>query len=317
MCMEDLDTFTYSVSTWAPFRDRETAARIRAIKKKDITLHDNPNFKIEIVGDDDFAFRRVWDIFCRIRQSDEQDNRLVLILPQPHPQYRKVAYLINKFRVDCRNLYTFNMDEWADEDGNTAPATWPNGFMYAMKNNFFARIDPDLRPPEDHIQGPTNRNINDYGKMMKDLGGVDVCYGGIGWSGHIAFVEPGSSEFAGTFEEWKEMGSRIVTISPFTIAQSCLDADFGMSGDWTWIPPRAATIGPKEILSARLRSSWNSFTVGSTDISWQRFTVRFAAHGPITNEVPATILQIGPTEMFISETVAEDIVPDPERSFYG
>jgi glucosamine-6-phosphate deaminase len=315
--MSDQEGFRYGVSKWAPFQDRDVAERVRNIKKEDLTKHSNPDFNIEIVKDDEYAFRRVYDIFSRIKQSDDEDKRLVLILPQPHPQYIKVAYLINKFQVNCRNLYTFNMDEWADEDGNTAPETWPKGFMYAMKNNFYKNIEEHLRPPEDHIKGPTSENINDYGKMMEELGGVDVCYGGIGWSGHIAFVEPGSPEFEGTFEEWKEMGTRIVTLSPFTIAQSCLDADFGMSGDWSWIPPKAATIGPKEILGARLRSSWNSFRVGGTDISWQRFSVRFAAHGPITNKVPSTILQIGPTEMYISETVAQDIAPDPSRSFYA
>ena len=315
--MSNLDSFSYGVSKWAPFRDREVGERIRKIKREDITKHENPDFNIEVVPDDDFAFRRVNDIFARIKQSDDENKQLVLILPQPHPQYIKVADLINKFRVNCRNLYTFNMDEWADENGNTAPETWPNGFMYAMKNNFFKNVDPDLRPPEDHIQGPTSHNVEHYGKMMEDLGGVDVCYGGIGWSGHVAFVEPGSPEFEGSLEEWKEMGTRIVTLSPFTIAQSCMDTDYGMSGDWTWIPPKAVTIGPKEILGARLRSSWNSFTMAGTDISWQRFTVRFAAHGPITNKVPSTILQIGPTNMYISETVAADIKSDPERSFYA
>lgn len=38
------------------------------------------------------------------------------------------------------------------------------------------------------------------------------------------------------------MGPRIVTLSPITIAQECLDP----SGDWLNIPPRAVTIGPKE-----------------------------------------------------------------------
>ena len=36
-----------------------------------------------------------------------------------------------------------------------------------------------------------------------------------------------------------------------------------------------------EVLGARLRNSWNHFTLGSTNISWQRFTVRLAAHGPV------------------------------------
>jgi 6-phosphogluconolactonase/glucosamine-6-phosphate isomerase/deaminase len=291
---------------------------VRAIKKEDLCKHSNPDFQIEIVKDDEVPFRRIHDIFSRIKQSDDEDRQLVLILPQPHPQYAKVAYLINQFRVNCRNLFTFNMDEWADEDGNIAPDTWPLGFMYSMKHNFMARLDPDLAPPENQIQGPTNKNWRDYGKMIEDLGGADVCYGGIGWSGHVAFIEPGSPEFStDDLEEFKQMGPRLVTLSPFSIAQSSLDPDLGMSGDWSNVPPKGFTIGPKEILGAKLRSSWNPFTIASTSVSWQRFSVRFGAHGPITPKVPSTILQIGPTQMYISETIAQNIESHTEFTWYG
>ena len=311
-----MENFKYGISEWAPFKDETVCERVRKIKKEDIIKHSNTDLKINVVKDSDFAFMRVWDIFYRIKKASDEGKRLVLILPQPHPQYSKVAYLINKFRVNCKNLYTFNMDEWADEDGNIAPETYPNGFMYAMKHNFYYKLDKDLRPPEDQIVGLTNKNLKDYEKMIEDLGGADVCYGGIGWSGHIAFIEPGSKEFEGSLEEWKEMGPRIVTLSPFTIAQSCLDPDFGMSGDWSAIPPRAATIGPKQVISARLRSSWNPFTIGATSVSWQRFTVRLALHGPVTPLVPASILQVLRTDFYISETIAQDIEPERELSWY-
>jgi glucosamine-6-phosphate deaminase len=309
--------FEYTPSSAVPFRDRAACDRVRAITRETITNHPNPDLSIEVLPDADIAFMRIHDIFFRIKRSDDEDSRLVLILPQPHPQYRKVAWLINRFRVDCRNLYTFNMDEWADEDGKVAPETWPNGFMYAQLNNFYGLIDEDLRPPLDHIHGLNNRNIGSYGAMMEDLGGVDVCYGGIGWSGHIAFVDPGAPEFSGDLDEFVGMGARIVTLNPFTLAQSSLDPDFGMSGDWSWIPPKAATIGPKEVLSARLRSSWNSFTIDSTSVSWQRFSVRLALHGPVTPEVPASILQLGRTEAHLSESIAATIASAHDISWYA
>jgi glucosamine-6-phosphate deaminase len=311
------DVFPYGISHWAPFRDEEVCRRVRAIRKEQICTHPNPKLKIELVKDGDIAFFRIHDIFFRIKEAMENGRTFVMILPQPHPQYIKVAWLLNRFRVNCRNLHTFNMDEWADQDGNTAPETYKNGFLHAQLSNFYSRLDRDLRPPLDHIHGLTNRNIKDYGRMIADLGGADVCYGGIGWSGHIAFIDPDTPEFGTeSIEEFKQMGPRIVTLNHFTIAQSSIDADFGMGGDWSWIPPRAATIGPMEILGAKVRSSWNYFKLADTRISWQRFSVRLALHGPITPRVPASILQFGPSEIHISETVAEDIEPNWDASWY-
>ncbi|MCL5071497.1 MAG: hypothetical protein M1308_11470 [Actinobacteria bacterium] len=308
-----MNTFKFSPSRWVPFEDQTVCEKIRKIKKEEITKHPNPDLKIRIIKDEDMAFMRIWDIFSRMKQAYEEDRRLVMILPQPHPQYKKVAYLINKYRIDCKQLYTFNMDEWADQDGNIAPETYPKGFLYAMMHNFYYNIDEDLRPPKNQIIGPTNKNIKDYGKMIEDLGGADLCDGGIGWSGHLAFIDPGAKEFEGSFEEWKQMGPRIVTLNLFTIAQSCLEPDFGMSGDWSAVPPRAATIGPAQILRAKHYCSWNDFTIGGTPVSWQRFVVRFALHGPITQKLTATLLQLRKTDVYISETIAENIVEEGDN----
>lgn len=310
-----MNEFNFEPAEFIPFKNRDVLKKVRLVHGKDLEKYSNSKMKIKVTKNPHSII--IGDIFTRIKISDDLDKKQVLILGNPEPEtYIPVAELINYHKVNCRNLYIFAMDEWADQDGNIAPETYPNGFLYAMKNNFYYRLDKNLRPPEDQIVGPTNKNLKDYSKMMEDLGGVDVCYGGIGWSGHIAFIDPGAKEFEGSLEEWKEMGPRIVTLNPFTIAQSCLDPDFGMSGDWSAIPPRAATIGPTQVISAKLRSSWNPFTIASTHVSWHRFTVRLAAHGPVTPLVPASILQTLRTDFYISKTIAEDIEFNKELSWY-
>ena len=57
---------------------------------------------------------------------------------------------------------------------------------------------------------------------IADMGGADVCYSGPGWTGHLAFVEPDAPEFDAPLEEWKQMGPRVCTLSPFTLAQNSL-----------------------------------------------------------------------------------------------
>jgi hypothetical protein len=313
-----LEGFEYGMARWLPYRDIDACRRVRAITRSEITTHSNPDFRIEVIPDEEFPFRLVAELFITIKRAMDEGRRLVLITPQPEPMYARVAYLLNRFRINCSNLHTFNMDEYADEHGNIAPETWQNSFLYAMKRNFYARLDPDLRPPEEQIVGPTDENFAAYGQMIADLGGADVCFGGIGWSGHLAFIEPGSDAYPPiALEEWVKIGPRIVELTPMTVLQGVLGPEFGGSGDWSWYPPKAATIGPAEIVGAKLRSSWNGFRVGGSMISWQRFTVRLAAHGPVTPRLPASILQTLRSDMYMTETVAADIVAAEDFNWYG
>lgn len=110
-------------------------------KKTELTRHANAKFRIRIVKDDEADFIFATDMFYRIKRASDAGEKIVMILPNPVPTYRKVAYLINKFQIDCRNLIAFAMDEYADEEGRIAPESWPQGFAYAMLNNFYYQID--------------------------------------------------------------------------------------------------------------------------------------------------------------------------------
>ncbi len=302
--------FTYQPSRWIPFRDMNVLEKVRRIRREEITRHPNPDYRIQVLSGGDMEFRFIIDIFERIRQSDVEDRRVVMILPQPWPLYSRVAYLLNKFRVNCRNLYTFNMDEYANERGEVAPESWEFGFTHALKKYFYSRIDPDLRPPEGQMVGLTNENLHDYGRRMEDLGGVDIVYSGPGWTGHLAFIEPDAPEFDVPLEEWKTLGPRIVTLSPFTLAQNSLHGSFGKSGDLAAVPPKAATVGPAQVIAARHRIQQHGITVHGTSTSWQRLISRLVMHGPVTPRVPESICQSLRTDVWVSEEIAADIQPD-------
>ncbi len=310
-----MESFNYNPSKWVPYRNKEVIGRVRKIKREDISRHKNNDYKIRIVADDELEFIWVTDMFYRIKKASDEGRKLVLILPNPAHCYKKVAYLINKFRVNCKNLYTFNMDEYADEDGNIAPESFRQGFTRAVKNYFYYNIDKELRPSENQVVGFTNKNLKDYGKMIEDLGGADACYSGPGWTGHLAFIEPDAPEFDNSLEEWKKMGPRIVTLSPLTIAQNSLHGSFGMSGDLAMVPPKAATIGPKEVINAKYRMDMHGLTVNNTRVSWQRFITRLCLHGEVTPLVPTSILQILKTDVYVSETIAQNIEPDWEKGY--
>jgi glucosamine-6-phosphate deaminase len=300
--------FKFSPATCIPFRDAKAVERVRRIKRKDITRHANPDFRIQVIPDADLEFLWIADMFHRIQQASEAGRKIVLIMPNPWPSYAKVAHLINKFRVNCRHVHTFNMDEYANEHGDIAPETWPLGFAYAFKKYFWSQIDPKLRPPEKQVHGLSNKNLRDYGQMLADLGGADICYSGPGWTGHLAFIEPDAPEFAAAnLKEWKTFGPRICTLSPFTIAQNSLHGSFGASGNLCAVPPKAATIGPAQVIAAKHRIDLHAISVGGSPISWQRLTTRLVLHGPVTPLVPGSILQNLRTDVWVTESAAKDI----------
>jgi len=307
--------FNYSPSKWVPFRDKEVLERVRKIKREDITKHANPDYRIEVQADADVRFTFVADMFHRIVAAREAGETIVFILPNPNPSYRQVAHLINTFKVDCSHVHAFAMDEYADEDGRIAPETWRQGFTHAMKQNFLYAIDEALRPPEKQIVGFTNRNLKDYAKRIEDAGGADMCYSGPGWTGHLAFIEPDAPEFQAPLEEWKKMGPRIVTLSPFTLAQNSLHGSFAMSGDLALVPPKAATIGPAQVIASKHRRQMIAITVHGTATSWQRLIGRLVMHGPVTPLVPESINQTLRTDCVISETNARDIEPDWDKGY--
>jgi len=298
--------FHYELARFISFRDIREAERVRGISKENITDHKNPDFKIRVIEDPtEFYLDFALDIVSRLKAARELGRKIVVIFPVgPMPQYAYAARLINELRLDCRHLHSFNMDEYADQDGNTAPASWKGSFQRAMMEHFFLKIDRELRPPEAQIHFPTRAVLPDYAKMIEDAGGADVCYGGIGWCGHVAFWEAHlGCEFGNDLEAYKNAGPRLVELHPITIMQNALHS-FG--GDWSWVPPKANTIGPRQILGARDRSFWLDGYLGG-GVSWQRFIARLVAHGPVNTFVPGSILQEVKGTFTIMGPVAENV----------
>ena len=298
--------FEYDLARFIDFRDGVECDRVRRIPRTELTQHVNPDFRIA-VADDPAEFYRSFaaDLVDRIRAARDDGRTFVAILPVgPMPQYELAARMINAERIALDHVHTFNMDEYANEDGVTAPVSWAGSFQRAMRERFFALVDRELQPPDDQIHFPTTEAIGDYSARLEDLGGADVCYGGIGWCGHIAFWESHlGHEFAGDLDAYKRAGARLVELHPMTIMQNALHS-FG--GDWSWVPPKANTIGPREILGARHRSFWLDGDLGG-GVSWQRFIARLVAHGPVSEFVPGSILQITRTDYTILGSVADDV----------
>ncbi|KAK1184360.1 hypothetical protein B7755_043435 [Streptomyces sp. NBS 14/10] len=299
-------TFPHALASFLPFQDKDACAAARAIPRSRFTAHRNPEFRIRISTDRDEQARNFADaIVDAIVKARAENRKCVLILPAgPMTQYVHAARRINSEKIDLKHLVTFNMDEYADEDGRTAPASWPGSFQYAMRKQFFDLIDPRLLPKPENVHFPSSDNIGHYSQLIQDAGDADVCFGGVGWSGHIAFWEPQLGFEFGDLAEFAAAPARAVELHPMTIMQNALHS---FSGDWSAVPPRAVTIGPRDILSARHRSFWLEGSYGP-DGAYQRFIARLAAHGPVTPLVPASILQTVPTDYTVLSEIADDVM---------
>lgn len=298
--------FTFNSAPWVPFQDKEVLDRVRNISREDMEKHANPDFKIKIVPS--FGSIFVGDMVMRMKASDDEDKPCVMILPNPDPgSYIQVAELVNRFGINCRNVHIFAMDEWADDQGNIAPMTYQAGFGYSMVKYLVMNIDEKLRMPMSQVHCPNNQNAPDYTKLICDAGngGADICYSGPGWAGHVGFVDPNTPEFAAdSLEEFLEMGSRVVTLHPLTIAQNSLHGTFGQSGDIANVPPKAFTIGPLDVKNAKNRMEMHGITTCGSYSTWQRLISRLTLYGPVTPLVPSSILQLWPTSVYVSETIA-------------
>lgn len=266
------------------------------------------NFSVKVVLDPTLCM--VQDVFYRILMSDLSDTHLTMIFPNQWPgAYSAVAAMLNKYNVSCRNVDAFAMDEWADENGNVAPLTYGAGLGYSFIEHFYKKIREDLRPDISHWHVHTNENKGPgvYSRIIEDVsgGGVDVVYTATGWPGHTAFIDPHSKEFAAdSLEEFCTLGSRIVTETPLTVCENSLFSAMGASGDVWAVPPKAATIGPKDIVSAKDRCELHNFVNPGGD-SWQRMISRIELYGPISMECPASILRLGKGTCYVSEAIAK------------
>ena len=110
----------FAPADFIPFRDRDAIDRVNALTGEEFLHHDNPGVRIRVVSDAGLNTMMVSDMVGEIVRAKVEGRRCVLVLPNPNPAYREVARILNAVRMDLSHVTTFNMDEWADEDGNVA-----------------------------------------------------------------------------------------------------------------------------------------------------------------------------------------------------
>lgn len=300
-----------------PFTDLKEIDRVRKITKEDILALNgkhpsgNENIKISVSRVDEFEMYMITDMVKRIIDSDVNNKQVNLIMCNPCPTYRKVAFMLNELNVSCRNVKFYMMDEWADEDGNIAPLTYKAGFGYAFQEYMLKNIK-NLGFKEKNFIYHSKENTPIFSKMLEDDGEADSVYSGPGWPAHLAFIDPVADWYKPTMEEYLEQGAKVASLHPLTIAQNSLHGGFGRSGDISKVPPKGAMMGPRDAMKAKFVLDMHGITTAGSDVAWQRLTSRLCIFGKPSQEVPASILQLRdkPTHIIISDKIADTIQRD-------
>ncbi len=226
-------------------------------------------------------------MFQEIERNNLAGRRTAVICPVgPVGQYPIFVRLVNESRLSLKNCYFFNMDEYLQDGDEWLDASDPLSFRGYMQREVYDKIDPGLVMPPAQRIFPDPKDTAALGMLLDSLGGADLCVGGIGINGHVAFnePEPGMPE-----EKFRDLPVRALNISPETRA---INAAGSLGGALHDMPRRCVTIGMREILGAK------KIRLGCFR-DWHRAVIRQAAYGEAGPHFPATLLQSHPDAMIL------------------
>lgn len=265
---------------------------------------------VECENINDFDTLMGHEIALQIKLAAEEGKKLAMILPVgPMGMYKWAVYFLTSWKVDCKHVYTFNMDEWADGEGNTLDASNPASFEYSMKQAFFDKLGELTIPPAQR-NFATKENLPTYAEKiaaLKEEGAKLVLVYGIGRACHIAFWEPTFAEDYATEAEWKAATHRIgAKLTPMTIEQNAITS---FKSRTTLVPCRANTIGPGLFLQA-------DYAIGGCDgalgrgMGWQGMSFLTTLHyGPDTH-ITSTYIPTLPGKLFYLKELAGPLVAE-------
>ena len=186
----------------------------------------------------------------------------------PIGTYDQLVEWYNKGDLDFSEVTTVNLDEYKG-----LPRTNDQSYYYFMHQHLFDRvnIDPERTNVPNGMEPDAEKECGRYEELIRSLGGVDLQLLGLGHNGHIGFNEPG---------EAFEKETHCVDLTESTIEAN--KRFFASADD---VPKQAYTMGIKTLMQAKkILIVVNG--ENKADI------VERAFFGPVTPEVPASILQL-------------------------
>ena len=203
----------------------------------------------------------------------------------PLGAYAQLIDWYPKGDLDFSRVSSVNLDEYRG-----LPKENDQSYHYFMQHNFFEHINirPDHTFVPDGMEADSEKACLAHEEVIRTLGGVNLQLLGLGNNGHIGFNEPGAA-----FEKETHL---------VDLTESTSQANSRFFEKPEDVPTQAYTMGIKTIMQAKkILVVVNG--IGKADI------VAKAFWGPVTPQVPASILQMHPDVTLVADEEALSASP--------
>ena len=182
--------------------------------------------------------------------------------------YKELVKMYEAGDLDFSQVTTFNLDEYI----GLAPEH-DQSYHYFMNDNLFDHVNIDKTRTfvPNGLEADSDKACSEYNEIIRKQGGVDLQLLGLGHNGHIGFNEPGAA-----FEKETHC---------VDLTESTIEANKRFFESEDDVPRQAYTMGIKNIMQAKKIL----VVVSGEDKS---DILKEVLYGPITPEVPASILQL-------------------------
>lgn len=198
----------------------------------------------------------------------------------PIGTYQELVGRYDKGDLDFRKVRSVNLDEYKG-----LPKDSSQSYYYFMYNNFFKyiNINPENTNVPDGMEPDSEKECSRYNHKIESLGGVDLQLLGLGHNGHIGFNEP------------DDVFAKLTHC--VDLQESTIEANKRFFDNIDDVPRQAYTMGIKTIMQAKKILLIVS-GAEKADI------LRDVIYGPITPQVPASILQMHGDVIIVADEAA-------------
>lgn len=193
------------------------------------------------------------------------------------------AELVRRYQagdLDFSRISSVNLDEYR----GLSPEN-DQSYRYFMQTKLFSHVNirPEATFVPDGLEPDAKRACARHEEAIRSLGGIDLQLLGLGNNGHIGFNEPAS-----VFEKETHC---------VNLTQSTIDANARFFASKEDVPTQAYTMGIRTIMHARK-------ILVVVNGEQKADIVAKAFFGPVTPEVPASILQMHPDVTVVGDEAA-------------